>query len=302
LRWYPASWRERFGDEFLVFLEDELGDARPTIAFRASVAGAGVRERARELHRAWNPRAPRERVTAGMLLVLTAWAVFIVAGASFSKLSEHFDQAVPAASRDLPWGAFKAIQIGAIVAAILVGIGAIATLPAFVRFLRDGGWPRVSRHASRATALTIVAIAATGGMVAWANSLSNVQRNGGDGTYGLAFVAWAVLLVVTLTLWTIVALAIGRRLTLTRSVLALEAWLAGAITTAMIVMTVATAIWWTAIASDAPWFLHGTTQGSTGSAFEPRLAVTVAVMLLAVSAAACGTIRVARAWNELRTA
>jgi hypothetical protein len=55
-------------------------------------------------------------------------------------------------------------------------------------------------------------------------------------------------------------------------------------------MTRATAIRWTAIATDAPWFPDTGTRlgGSAGPAFEPRLALTMAVMVSAVIPATCG--------------
>jgi hypothetical protein len=136
------------------------------------------------------------------------------------------------------------------------------------------------------------------GLIAWAHALTSAQRNGSDWPYTLAFVLWAVLIVATLGVWTITAVVVVRRLALTRSVLAIEALIAGALTAAMVAMTAATAIWWTAIATDAPWFLHGSAPGSAGSAFEPRLALTMALMVSAVIAAIYGTVRAARSWSH----
>jgi hypothetical protein len=302
LRWYPREWRERYGDEFAALMEDSLNGARPTLRFRLSIVGAGLRERGHQGGLLGEGSAAGDRVRAGSLLVLCAWAVFVVAGASFSKLSEQFDSAVPAASRSLPWGAFKTIQMVAVVAGILVGVGALAAVPACLRFLRDGGWRAARRHVRRATAVTTVTVVASIGLVAWANSLSYAQRNGGSSLYGLAFLVWAVLIATTLALWTVVAVALGRRLVLARSLLAFEALLATAVTAAMIAIAAATAIWWAAIAVDAPWFLHGTASGTPGSAFEPRLAVTMALMLSAVIAAGYGVARIMRSWGQLRAA
>jgi hypothetical protein len=231
---------------------------------------------------------------------LCAWVAYTVAGASFSKLSEQFDAAVPAGSRGLPWGAFRAVQIIAVLAAILVAAGVCVAIPALVRFVRAGGWADIQVHVRRATIATIVGITASIGLVAWAHALSSSQRNGGDSVYGVAFGAWAVLVIATLGLWSAVAVVAGRLLELTPPVLAIETVIAAALTAAMTAMTAATAIWWAAMAVDAPWFLHGTRSGSAGSGFEPRLALTMALMLTAVTAALYGTIRATRAWNLLR--
>ncbi len=224
--------------------------------------------------------------------------MYVVAGAGFAKLSEHFDSQVSAGSRALPWGAFDVVQKVAVLAAILVGVGAVVALPALTKFLRTGGWPTISRYVRRATAVTATALMASVGLITWAHSLSSAQRNGSDWPYTLAFLLWAILIVATLGLWTITAVVVARRLVLTRAVLAIETLLAGALTAAMVAMTTATAIWWTAIATHAPWFLHGTAPGSAGSAFEPRLALTMAVMVSAVIAATYGTVRAARSWSQ----
>jgi hypothetical protein len=283
-------------------MEDSLNGARPTLRFRLSIAWAGLRERGHHGGLLGERSGAGDRVQAGSLLVLCAWVVFVVAGASFAKLSEQFDSAVPVASRSLPWGAFKTIQMVALVAAILVGVGALAAVPACLRFLRDGGWRTVRHHVRRATVVTSVTVVASLGLVAWANSLSYAQRNGGSSFYGLAFVVWAVLVVTTLALWTVVAVVVGQRLVLARSLLAFEAGLATAVTAAMVAIAAATATWWSAMALDAPWFLHGTAAGTPGSAFEPRLAVTMTVMLSAMIAAGYGVARIVRSWGQLRTA
>jgi hypothetical protein len=46
LRWYPRTWRERYGEEFLAMVEDSLGGRRPGWRLRLNVARAGLREQA----------------------------------------------------------------------------------------------------------------------------------------------------------------------------------------------------------------------------------------------------------------
>jgi hypothetical protein len=45
LRWYPASWRERYGDELVALLEDRSYGGRLTLHARLELAWAGLRER-----------------------------------------------------------------------------------------------------------------------------------------------------------------------------------------------------------------------------------------------------------------
>jgi len=75
LRWYPPSWRARYEEEFLVFLEDRLEDSPLTLRFRMSVTVAGL---PRTLLRVGLverevPHRPQRRT--GSLMVLVAWSI-----------------------------------------------------------------------------------------------------------------------------------------------------------------------------------------------------------------------------------
>ena len=302
LRWYPPAWRARYGDELAALMGDELGGRPPTRRFHGAIAAAGLREHAHEAGLAGATGPPAVRIRAWSLVVLCAWTPFVLAGASFQKLSEHFGAAVPASSRALPSDAFDAVVIAAALGALVILVGALIAVPAFVRFLRDGGWPVLRRPARRAAAVSVVVVAAGGALQRWAHSLSNAQRNGASWPYGAAVLAWAVVAAAAMALWTAAAVTVTRRLDLTPRVLAVEARLAVGLAAVMATITAATAVWWAALAGDAPWFLHGTVPGRPGSAFEPRLAFTMAVMLAAATAALWAVTRVARAQRALRAA
>ena len=72
----------------------------------------------------------------------------MLAGASFAKFSEHFDEVLAhrTGAHRVPDLAFTVLQTVAGVAAALVVVGALLAVPAFVRFLRAGGWPAVRGH------------------------------------------------------------------------------------------------------------------------------------------------------------
>ncbi len=179
LRWYPAGWRDRYGDEFLALMEDSL-DGRPlTRRLRLSVAWAGLRERAHRAGLVGESVAVADRTRAGALVVLCAWTAFVMAGGSYQRLSEHFSQAVPAGPRALPDAAFETVLVAAVVGGVLVFTGAVVALPAFLRFLRSGGWASVRAHFVRALAATVVATVALVALVAVAHTLSPAQRNAG---------------------------------------------------------------------------------------------------------------------------
>ena len=303
LRWYPAAWRARYGDDLGALLDDEHGDGPLPMLVRWSLLTGGLHERMHASGLFGSAAPPAERVRAGALAVLGGWAAFVVAGASFAKFSEHFDQALPhrQSAHTVPDVAFAAVQLVAAIGAALVVAGAAIALPAFVRFLRRGGWPAVRRRVLLAAAATVVTAAGTVPLLVWAHHLDPRARNGGMHLYGGLFLAWCALLVLTLALWTAVAIAAARRLELPRPVLAAEAVCAVAVASAMAVVLAATALWWASMARHAPSFLGASPAGAPSSPWDAWLAGTVGLMLLATVVGATGVARLALAWPLARS-
>ncbi len=301
LRWYPPRWRARYGDELSALLNDEYGGHLPPLV-RLSLMTGGLRQRVWQSGLLGDSVPAAEGVRAGALLVLASWVAFVVAGASFAKFSEHFDEALPhnVGAHRVADLAFTVLQTVAGVAGILVVVGALLALPAFVRYLRAGGWPSVRGHVLRALACTGTTVAVTVPLVVWAHHLTPHQRNGGLHLYGTLFLFWAALIVVTLTLWAVVAIAAGRRVVLCEAILTWEAVLAVVVAAAMLVMVGATAVWWGAMAEDAPAFLNASPGGVPGSPWDVWLVATVALMAVAMGTAAAGVLREARLWRKMQ--
>jgi hypothetical protein len=300
LRWYPRSWRARYGAELIALLDDEYEGHLPALVHFGLVT-AGLRQRARQSGLTGDSAPAAQGVRAGALVVLAAWVAFAIAGLSFAKFSEHFDEALPhnMSAHRLTDLAFTGLQIVAGVASVLVVVGALLALPALVRYLRAGGWPSVRGHFLRALACTGLTFAVTVPLVVWAHHLTPHQRNAGLHLYGTLFLIWAALMVTTLTLWTVVAIVVGSRVVFSKAILTAEAILAVVIAVAMVVMVGATAVWWGAMAKDAPAFLNASPGGVPGSPWDVWLVATVALMVLAMGAAAAGVIREARVWRRM---
>lgn len=301
LRWYPRSWRARYGDELTALLEDEYGRSAPT-RVRVSLVSGGLRQRARQSGLTGDAVPAADGVRTGALVILGAWVAFVVAGASFAKFSEHFDQALPHSlgAHHVPDLAFTVLQAMAGAASILVVAGALLAAPSFLRFLRAGGWVSMRGHFLRALPCTVVTIAVTAPLLVWAHHLPSHQPNGGIHWSGVLFLVWTALIVITLTSWTAVAVAAGRRIELSRAVLTMEAILAAAVAFAMVTMVVATAVWWGAMATDAPAFLSASPAGLPGSSWDILLVATVVLMVVAAGTAATGVVREVRLWGTMR--
>lgn len=300
LRWYPEQWRARYGAEFVALMEDDLSGRKPTVRFRISIAFAGLRERGHQVGLSGDGAPAPERSRTGSLLVLCAWTAFVIAGISFTKLAEHFQQAVSGETGALSTAAYDTVFVLAILGGVLVVTGAALALPAFMSFLRAGGWPTIRGHVHRGLLASALALGALVSVRYLAQGLTVAERNGSDAWYSAAFLSCAAVVVATIWLWTGAAVAIGRRLVLPVAVLRAEAILAVFVAAAMVLMTSATALWWAAVASGASWFLQGVRPGTTASSFDPNLVVTMSLMLIAVAIAGYGVERISRSWRHPR--
>lgn len=299
LRWYPRAWRDRYGDEFLAFMQDRYGPENPPLAARLSIATGGIRERSRHSGLTGDSVPPSVRVRAGVLVVLVSWMAMVVAGASFAKMSEHFDTSLPvgAPAHHLADLSYTFIQIAAGVAGLVVIVGAALAVPAFLRYLRSGGWSSIRIHALRAVGGTLVTAATTAPLLIWARQLSAQQRNGGSIGYGILFVVWAALVVATLVLWTVLAVVTAPKVTFSRSVLAVEAAMASAVALAVVGILAATCLWWAVVAERAPTYL----SGDSALPLNIRLVSTVGLMAIAAATAVTGTARIAQSVPEWRS-
>lgn len=281
LRLYPPAWRARYGAELESLILETSGH-RPSWRIGADVAAGGLRERLRAAGLTGDAPRP-ERVRGGSLLVLCAWAVFVVAGVGVQKFSEHWQAGTPRAAQALPAHAFDALGVAAAVGSALVLIGIAVALPALLRFLRDGGWPLIRRRIVVAVALTLVAVGALAGLVSYAHGLGEAQRNGSDSAYTGVGAVVGLLLLACLAAWTVAAVACARRLHLSHRSLQRERTLATLVTVLMAAMTAATAVWWGALAHSARLGFFG------GSVYPPQLMGAGALMVAATAAGAFGS-------------
>jgi len=224
------------------------------------------------------------------VLVLWAWAAFVVAGAVVQKGSEHWQVAVPAGDRAVPTAAFAALVGTAAIGSVMVLAGMALTLSRVVAMLSGGGWREVRGRACWAAGLTVVAAVWTVGRGIWAHRIGTAGRNGEDHLYGAAVLGRGLSVAAALIAWTAAAAFVARQIALGRRLLVAEAVLAATTTAAMAAMSIASLVWWRSVANAAPGFVGG------GSAASPVVAAVI-VMAVATSFGVVGTARAAR---ELR--
>ncbi len=294
LKWYPASWRDRYGAELVALMEDDLDGRRPSLRYRASMAASGMGQRARSAGLTGDGAAPEVRMHTGALVVLASWAALLLGGAGFAKASEHYSYTLGSAGHGVAVTAFDVVTAAAVVGAVLVLMGVSVALPATVRFLRAGGWPSVRGPVVVAVVMTAAVVVATVGVGVWAHHLTFHQRNGGDGGYGFAILAWVLLVASTVAAWTRAGIRVARRIDLDRGTLRVEAYLAVDVAAAVAVTSAAIGVWWIAMSDGASWFLAGTRPGTHPSPVTVQLAMIEGWLVAATALALYGASLVIR--------
>jgi hypothetical protein len=290
LAWYPPAWRDRYGDELTALIED-LGPL--SLRSRLGVMVSGARER---VHEARRPRPPAERARAGVMWVLIAWAMVMVAGPSFANLADGFTRALPPHAGPASVSAYAFVAAFAVLGALAVLGGMAVAGPSFVRFLRAGGWESIRRPVRRALVATAFGAGAFAALVVMAHTLGPVQSS----TWSLAaFCVVSASWVAVVGFWTTAAGTAWRRMDLSPRVLRIESALAVAAAGSMVLLTAAAAVWWGAVAEAAPWFLQVSPVHPGGSVLNPQALATEVLLTLGAVVALGGA---GRAWRQGRLA
>ena len=292
LRWYPAAFRQRYGAELLGLLEDASFAKKAPLATHLDIARAGLKERWRESGLAPESRDRALQVKAGGLWVLCAWAMAIVAGSAFANQIEQWQPALPTDAVQAPLLAIDVIQAAALVGAIAVMLGALIALPSAVRSLRQGAWRGLVPVVRGAIVLTGVLVLATVGLEIWAGHIRSVPRSEPLLGYGGGFLLWGALAALTLTAWTVAAVATMRRVELGARETKAEAALAVVVALVVAVVTAGVLVWWANVASSAPWFFSSPVARPHASPFDPTLVGVAVVLVIATVVAVAGTVRI----------
>jgi hypothetical protein len=170
LRWYPRAWRERYGEELLALIQDTLDEGRPTWRLRLGVIGGGLRERVHQAVRAGTAAAKRAS---------TGWLLTVVVGLNLGNLPWNFKAPLPPAREWQKTAAFDAL-VGAfaVTGVVLLASGLVAA-PAFIAFLREGGWPKIRRRVAWAAGATAAAGGGLAGLFLGQRSMSSAQLSHG---------------------------------------------------------------------------------------------------------------------------
>ncbi len=128
VRLYPRAWRERYGAEFAALLEERRMSVLDVADVALGAADAWLRPQVTD-----GRMLVLERMRGSVLAVLWGWALFVVAGIGFQKMTEYEDF-VQAAHRDFWVGAaFHTVVVGAVVALAAILLGGVPIVFAALR-------------------------------------------------------------------------------------------------------------------------------------------------------------------------
>lgn len=299
LKWYPRSWRDRYGEDLEAFLEDRYGVGPVPRSARLSMIRSGTVERLRAGGIIGSAVDPDVSVRGGSLLVLSAWGMFVVAGSAFAKYTEHWPLATPHVDYLLPATAMGAVQASAALGVVILAVAGILTLPALVGFVRSEGWRSMWELLKPSAISVAVAGLASIVVIAWNQHVGS--STGADvAPLGLRVAGFAggLLVVGALAVCCGTAVAIVFRLRLSHRVTSMLGTLTVAMTGVLVVIFGGALTWWISTAIHAPWFFGSLVPRSPTSPAPLAMIVLAMMMLSGLVLAAIGTFRIAGAMNR----
>ena len=292
LKWYPRTWRDRYGDELVSLLDDTYGDQQVPLRTRLSMMKAGSTERLRWVGFVGDSVEPDRRVRGASLVVLCAWALFVVAGSGFAKYAEHWDRVTPLHDRAVPSDAFTAVQVAAFTGVVIFCVSTLVALPAFVRFIRGHGWAPIRRPLSVMLITSSIAMVATVGIVVWSHHFGSSPLNSGLWPYKAAGITWGILVVSAIAAGAGAIVAVVSRLEPSPRTSRALGILALLMAIVLVVVFAGMLTWWISLAIHAPWFFGSGIVGTAGSQAPPAMIVFGALMAVGLVLGTCGASRV----------
>jgi hypothetical protein len=122
VRLYPRAWRDRYGEEFLALLEERPASVGDVFDVARGATDAWLRPQVVS-DRSEGRLVVVARLRGSMLMVLWAWALLVVAGVGFQKMTEYDDFVRAARENAVVGVAFDAVVGGAVLALAAVLIG-----------------------------------------------------------------------------------------------------------------------------------------------------------------------------------
>jgi hypothetical protein len=261
LRWYPRAWRERYGEELLVLIQDTADEGRPTWRLQLGVVRGGLRERVHQAVRAGTAAAKGK--SAG-------WWMTVVAAGILGGLPWNLKASLPPARAWQKTAAFDVLLGAFAVTGVVVLASGLVAAPAFIAFLREGGWRKIRRRVAWAAGATVAAGGGLAGLFLGQRSMSSAELSH-SGTYGAGVLATTAALSAASGLWASAAAATAKQLKLATRARAAQPLLAAVTLIAAFAIVPANLIWFAATESSLPWLVVGVANLAGVGLVAPRM-------------------------------
>lgn len=236
-------------------IEDTLDGQPPALRLRMGVAWGGLRERVRRRARIYAKTAVALlRVAFGPRI--DRWWALLMAGWLLAGLPAEFRVSLPASAAGRAMAVLDAeAGIAALLAAIVLARCVIA-LPAFSRFMRAGGWPKIRRQVAWAAGVTAAAAGALAGLVVASGPMTFAQWDQSL-TYVSGVLGTGLLMTAAIWLWARAAAATAGHLDLPPRARTGERVLTVAASSAVLLMMNVSILWLAAAQSSAAELTFG---------------------------------------------
>jgi len=302
LKWYPRSWRDRYGEDLAMFLQDRYGTGPIPMSARVSMVWSGSTERLRAGGIFGTSADADTRIRGASLLVLCAWGLFVVAGIAFASYSQHWPITMPRTHPWLPVAAMGAAQIAVTTGVLILMVAGLLVLPALVHLLRSESWRSMWALVRAAVISATVAGAASVVIIAWNHHLGPSPTATTPSALRAASAVGGLLVVGALAASSVTAVAIVYRLDLSHRVTHLLGVLAMAMAGVLFVIFAGAMTWWMTLVVHEPWFL-GSLVPRYQSAPAPLAVIMLGlVMVIGLVLAGVGTARIAMVMGRTRKA
>jgi hypothetical protein len=203
-----------------------------------------------------------KRASSGRLMTL-------VAGLILGSLPWNLKAPLPPARAWQKTAAFDALVGAFAVTGFVVLASGLVAAPAFIAFLREGGWQQIRCRVAWAAGATVAAGGGLAGLLLAERSMSSAQVNH-SWAYGIGVVATTAALAVASGLWASAVTATAKHLKLAARARAAQPLLAALTLTAALMIVPANLIWLAAIESSLPWLVVGMTNLAVVGIVTPR--------------------------------
>jgi hypothetical protein len=197
LRWYPAAWRARYGDEFAELLAADLAERPRSLRRDADIACSGLRARLADVgltpHAFDRGASPRARLAT---LACCAAAFMLAAAAMWSQLAIGVSWTHPRHA-----GVTQALDLmsaALLVCSVLAGLAAIRVGGSVIAAIRRGDGLRLLRPAALiATGATVLFFGAKHFENAWPGTGGHLLVHQSLVPGGVAAFGWAATMWIT---------------------------------------------------------------------------------------------------------